>query len=93
MNKLTKLIVGSVAAVSLVASSLVVVNAQVGDPELDMAVSWMSTNGLTSATNASNFNPSNTLTRDQGAKFFSEYAMTNLCLSPDTTRSCSFSDI
>ncbi len=93
MNKLTKLIVGSVAAVSLVASSLIVVNAQVGDPELDMAVTWMATNGMTSATNASNFNPAGTLTRDQGSKFFSEYAMTNLCLEPDTARSCSFSDL
>ena len=93
MNNLTKLLVGSVAAVSLVASSLIVVNAQAGDPELDMAVNWMSTNGLTSATNASNFNPSATLTRDQGSKFFSEYAVTNLCLTPDTTRACSFSDL
>ncbi len=93
MKKLTKLIVGSVAAVSLVASSLIVVNAQVGDPELDAAVTWMNSNGMTSATSASNFNPSGTLSRDQGSKFFSEYAMTNLCLVPDTTRSCSFSDL
>ena len=93
MNNFTKLLVGSVAAVSLVASSLIVVNAQVGDPELDMAVTWMNSNGMTSATTASNFNPAGTLTRDQGSKFFSEFAMTNLCLTPDTTRACSFSDL
>lgn len=93
MNKLTKLLLGSAAAVSLIASSLMVANAQVGDPELDAAVSWMSNNGLTSATNASNFNPTGTLSRDQGAKFFSEYAITNLCLEPDTSMACNFSDL
>ena len=92
MNNLSKLLVGSVAAVTLLSSALVA-NAQVGDPELDMAVSWMSTNGMTKATNASNFNPAGTLTRDQGSKFFSEYAVSNLCLTPDASRSCSFSDL
>lgn len=54
---------------------------------------WMYDNGLTKFNSSSAFNPTGTLTRDQGSKFFSEYATSNLCLTPDTSRSCSFSDI
>ena len=63
------------------------------DPELSMAVTWMHENGLTQYDNVSAYNAMGTLTRDQGSKFFTQYATTNLCLEADTSKTCTFSDL
>ena len=93
---LKKLLAGSVAVVTGAAT---MVGAGFGnasmlsDPELGMAVTWMHENGLTKYDNVNDYNPMGLVTRDQFAHQSAAYAVSNLCMEPDATMACSFSDI
>jgi len=63
------------------------------DSQLDGAVSWMHSNWLTKFDNASDFMSTQSLRRDEATKFFVQYAKESLGLSPDTSKSCNFTDL
>lgn len=88
MFNLNKLVAGtSIALTALTAATAF------GASELEDAVVWGHENELTSYSTVDTFMPYNTLTREQGAKFFSAFATLNLCKEPDETASCDFSDL
>lgn len=77
-----------------VAPSLVTAAPVVTDPELLDAVTWAYDTGLTKYSDANTFMPFNNLTREQAAKFASEFAETVLNLEADSTRTtvCEYKD-
>lgn len=93
---LKKLLAGSVAVATGLAT---MVGAGFGnasmlnDPELQSAVDWMYENGLTRYDNVNDFNPMGNLLREQAAKFFGAYAVSNLCMVPDADMDCDFDDL
>lgn len=66
--------------------------AGLNDPEFDAALAWGYETGLTSYNTESAFMPMNTLTREQAAKFLSQFASEVLGLEVDNTVNCTFSD-
>jgi hypothetical protein len=94
-------VIAGLTAVAVVANSFFVggfvanVSAQgvLNDPEFDMALSWAYTNSMTKYDTAEAFRPFSNITREESAKFTDVFAMTNLCLDPDASLDCDFSDI
>lgn len=83
----------SAAAVALSSLSGFVIGAPVvTDPELINAVAWAYDAGLTKYSDADAFMSYNNLTREQFAKFASEFAMSQLDIVADSSANCSFSD-
>ena len=64
-----------------------------GTNELDFAVRWMYSNGLTSFNSLSGFNGDGELTREQAAKFYVQFAKIILLQKSDGTIPVSFSDL
>jgi hypothetical protein len=94
-HMLKKLIAsGSIAVIALssLANGLVLGAPAVTDPELIDAVSWASDAGLTKYSDADAFMAYNNLTREQASKFASEFAASQLDMTADTSKACSFSD-
>lgn len=90
MFNLNKFIAGVVA---VVAFALPTTFGMVTDPvETAMAVEWAYENELTMFNTVESFMPNGTLTREQGAKFTSAWAVLNLCMEPGTD-ACDFSDL
>lgn len=88
MFNLNKLVAGtSIALAAMTAATAF------GASELEDAVAWGYDTELTSYNTVDTFMPYATLTREQGAKFFSAFATLNLCKEPDETASCDFSDL
>ena len=73
---------GSIAVIALssLANGLVLGATAVTDPELIQAVSWANDAGLTKYSDADAFMPYNNLTREQAAKFASEFAESQLAI-------------
>ncbi len=67
--------------------------AAITDVEFDSAIQRWFENEMTQYSNQNDYRPFDTLTREQGAKMFSVFAMKNLCIVPDTTLVCDFKDI
>lgn len=91
-------LIASLSAFAVMAASLApVVSAApvVTDSELIHAVTWSYNNGLTKYDQADAFMPFNNLTREQAAKFASEFAEAIRNIAPDTTRTtvCEFKDV
>ncbi len=84
----------SAAAVALSSLSMGLVNGApvVTDPELIDAVSWAYDAGLTKYSDADAFMSYNNLTREQFAKFASEFAYGQLDVTVDNSKECAFSD-
>lgn len=88
----------SLIAFMMVATSTLsgLVHAQgalIDDPEFDSALDWMYTNGMTSYSAQEDFMPFNNLTREQAAKFYAEFAETELGLERDADAECNFEDL
>lgn len=85
------------ASITLLASSLLVFNSVFAqevffDQDLEDAVQWMYTNDLTRYDNIQDYRPADTLTREQAAKFFWNFA---LFMDKSTVKwadECQFSD-
>lgn len=80
-----------------VASLLVLIStlsarASLNDPEFTDALKWAFDAGMTKYHTEKEYKPQDTLTREQAAKMFSVFGMSYLCLAPDTTVACDFSD-
>jgi hypothetical protein len=82
----------AVLALTTIAQGVVYGAPAVTDPELIDAVSWAYDAGLTKFADADAFMPFNNLTREQFAKFASEFASSQLDVEADDTMDCSFSD-
>lgn len=94
-HMLKKLIAsGSAAVIALttLAQGIVVGAPAVTDPEMIDAVSWAFDAGLTKFSDADAFMPFNNLTREQFAKFASEFASTQLDIQADDSKTCMFTD-
>jgi hypothetical protein len=91
MFNLNKLVAGT--SVALAAMTAATAFGMTDAEELASAVEWGYENELTSYSTVDTFMPYNTLTREQGAKFFSAFATLNLCKEPDETAECDFSDL
>lgn len=67
------------------------------DTELQNAVTWMYTNGLTRYNSVALFMPNDTITREQASKFFGEFAKVaygkQLDKSWNTVQRCDFKDL
>lgn len=92
-----KKLIASVTAFAMlvnVAMPLVQAAPTVTDPEMIDAIAWGYDNGLTKYEQADAFMPFNNLTREQSAKFASEFASEVLDIQPDTTKTttCEFKD-
>lgn len=61
--------------------------------ELQTAVAWMYSKGLTSKSTVADYLPSNTMTREEASKFFSVFAKTIYDKSENSTTACNFYDI
>jgi len=61
--------------------------------ELEIAVDWMYSNGLTSKSNVTDFLPDNTMTREEASKFFSVFAKMIYDKSENSATACNFYDI
>lgn len=61
--------------------------------EFQAALKFMYENWLTKYSNETDYRPRDTLTREQAAKFFSEFAEKVLNTQPDTEKYCYFSDL
>ena len=85
---------GSAAVIALttLAQGIVVGAPVVTDPEMIDAVSWAYDAGLTKYSDADAFMPFNNLTREQFAKFASEFAVNELEIQADESLNCTFSD-
>lgn len=88
----------SLIAFMMVATSTLsgLVHAQgalIDDPEFDSALEWMYSNGMTQYSTQEDFMPFNTLTREQAAKFYSEFAESELGLERDADAECDFEDL
>ena len=59
----------------------------------DTVVQWLFDNGLTMRATVDTFQGSATITREQAAKFYAQYATNVLKKTPDTSKSCTFSDL
>ncbi len=68
-------------------------HAQLQDAEFDAAIQWWFEAEMTQYDNQEDYRPFDTLTREQGAKMFSVFAMKNLCIAPDPSLECEFTDI
>lgn len=68
------------------------VQAALNDPEFTEALNRAYDAGMTKYHTEKEYLPNNTLTREQAAKMYSVFGMSYLCLTPDTKRSCDFSD-
>ncbi|MEI6426312.1 MAG: hypothetical protein WCO66_03065 [Candidatus Absconditabacteria bacterium] len=78
----------------ILASILFLGGFTLANTQLDQAISWMNTNGLTKFTNATDFMATKSLRRDEATKFFVQYATEILGRTPDTSKtSCNFSDL
>ncbi len=63
------------------------------DAELEQAVTWMHTNDLTRYDNVQDYRPADTLTREQAAKFFWNFALYMQKSVIKSEEECGFSDI
>lgn len=63
------------------------------DIELQAAVEWMHTNGMTKYNNPDEFRSDDVLTRQEAAKFFSEFAINILYKDIDQNKFCGFDDL
>jgi hypothetical protein len=63
------------------------------DPEFTKALTWAHANWMTKFNTEEGFMPLGTLTREQWAKFFSEFAKNELWLVAESSRACTFNDI
>lgn len=92
-----KKLFASAAAAAIVATqamSAVVYGADsLNDPEFDSALSWMYENSLTMYNTADAYRAYDTLTREQAAKFYANFAKAELGLELDATKDCNFSDL
>ncbi len=61
--------------------------------ELKAAVEWMHTNGMTKYDNPDEFRSDDVLTRQEAAKFFSEFAINVLYKDIDQNKFCGFDDL
>ena len=79
----------------LLSSSILITSANIVDPELDSAVSWMHQNQMTKFDTSLDFAPANTLTREQAAKFFVNFTTAmDLDLEEKVSDSqCTFTDL
>ena len=96
MRNLKKLLatVSAAAVVATQAMTAVVYGATgLNDPEFDKALAWMNENGLTKYNTVDSYRPFDSLTREQAAKFYSEFAKKVLGKTADTTKDCTFTDI
>ena len=82
----------AVIAITTLAQGIVVGAPAVTDPEMIDAVSWAYDAGLTKYSDADAFMPFNNLTREQFAKFASEFALSQLDIAADDSKACTFSD-
>jgi len=64
----------------------------VNSEELQTAVTWMYSKGLTSKSTVADYLPGNTMTREEASKFFSVFAKTIYDKSENSTTLCSFND-
>lgn len=92
LKKLIASASAAAVALSTLTSGLVMGAPVVTDPELIDAIAWGYDNGLTSYSDANAFMPYNNLTREQFAKFASEFASSQLDIVADESKDCSFSD-
>jgi len=96
MNKFNVKIGSSFALIAMVASVLLTAAtpavAALNDPEFDLALSWGYEAGLTSYNTEDAFMPMNTLTREQGARFLSQFATSVLGIEADDMMNCNFTD-
>jgi hypothetical protein len=84
----------SVLCISGIWGVFYTVNGQsLNDPEFNKALTWAHSNGMTKFNTETSFMPTNLLTREQGAKFFAEFARNELWIEPDMSRACNFTDI
>lgn len=70
----------------------VVSSAMIQDVEFDAALSRGFEAEMTVYNTQEDYRPFDTLTREQGAKMFAVFAMKNLCIVPDESIVCEFSD-
>lgn len=63
------------------------------DTELMEAIDWMHGNGMTKYESVVDFRPTDTLARQEAAKFFSEFAINILYKDIDQNKFCGFDDI
>ncbi len=61
--------------------------------ELSAAVEWMHANGMTKYSNLDEFRSDDVLTRQEAAKFFSEFAINVLYKDIDQNKFCGFDDL
>ncbi len=66
---------------------------EVFDEEFESAVQWMYTNGLTKYDNPIQFLPAETLTREQAAKFFWNFALYMDKTAVKSAEECQFNDV
>jgi hypothetical protein len=91
---LKKILLGTFAVVVSAVSLAPATNAAINDAEFTSALSWAYENGLTKYNTENAFMPYSNITRDQAAKFFASYTVTNLCdVEASTNEACNFSDI
>jgi len=63
------------------------------DEELIVAVEWMHANGMTKYDNYDDFRSFDVLSRQEAAKFFSEFAINILYKDIDQNKFCGFDDL
>lgn len=86
--------VSAAAIVATQAMTAVVYGATgLNDPEFDAALAWMYETGLTKYNTADAFRPYDTLTREQAAKFYAEFAVKALGMTVTTTVQPDFADL
>jgi len=92
-----KKLLASVSATAIIATqamSAVVYWANASfDPEFGKALTWMNEKGLTKYTTEDAYRPYDTLTREQAAKFFSEFAKAMWKTADENAQWCDFSDL
>lgn len=67
--------------------------AALNDPEFTEALDRAYDAGMTKFATEKEYQPTGTLTREQAAKMYAVFGMSYLCLAPDTSRACTFSDV
>jgi len=96
MNKFNVKALSATALIAVLAnvfSFAPVALAVVNDPEFDAALAWGYEMGLTSFNTQAAFMPMNTLTREQGARFLSQFGTEVLGIEADQSAACNFTDL
>lgn len=68
------------------------VEVQVSSADLSSAVSYLNTMGITKYSDVESFRANDSITRQEAAKFYVEYAKTILKKVPNTSKTCNFTD-